>query len=96
MFISTAAKAEAERAISAGKTVSRTEKIFMKKARLRIERRPYGNWFVKHKKTKWRKMLIYWGNCSRNSKKSSTFEEIMITIPIYNKGVTMIMLNEAL
>ncbi|EDS91977.1 hypothetical protein ESCAB7627_2682 [Escherichia albertii TW07627] len=43
MFISTAAKAEAERAISTGKTVSRTEKIFMKKARLRIERRRYGN-----------------------------------------------------
>ncbi|MCZ9158253.1 hypothetical protein OM206_14960 [Escherichia albertii] len=68
----------------------------MKKARLRIERRRYGNLFVKQKKTKWRKMLIYWGDCSRNSKKSSTFEEIMITIPIYNKGVTMIMLNEAL
>ncbi len=32
----------------------------------------------------------------RNGKKCSTFEKIMITIPIYNKSVTMITLSEAL
>ncbi|PJX97321.1 hypothetical protein CWM24_12130 [Escherichia coli] len=46
MVCSLAAKVGGERRISAGKTVCRTEKIFMKKARLRMGKRRHGNKIV--------------------------------------------------
>ncbi|QST44784.1 hypothetical protein JRC45_11855 [Escherichia albertii] len=52
MFISTAAKAEAERAISAGKTVSRTEKIFMKKSQVKNRKTPLWQLVCKTKENK--------------------------------------------
>ncbi|TGB73837.1 hypothetical protein CRI67_15415 [Escherichia sp. E4702] len=52
MVCSLVAKAEGERAISAGKTVCRMEKIFMKKARLRMGIRRHGNKIVNLWKTK--------------------------------------------
>ena len=56
----------------------------------------HGNEIVNSWKTKRHNTLSNLENCSRNGKKCSTFEKIMITIPIYNKGVTMITLSEAL
>ncbi|EGD4725756.1 hypothetical protein DUM79_08310 [Escherichia coli] len=46
MVCSSAAKTTGERTSSAGKTVCRTEKIFMKKARLRMGKRRHGNEIV--------------------------------------------------
>ena len=59
-------------------------------------KRRYGNEIVNLWKTKRHDTLSNCENCSRNGKKCSTFEKIMITIPIYNKSVTMITLSEAL
>ncbi|AQV32094.1 hypothetical protein C6A63_12080 [Escherichia coli] len=52
MVCSSAAKTTGERTSSAGKTVCRTEKIFMKKARLRMGKRRHGNKIVNIWKTK--------------------------------------------
>ncbi|EAA0484216.1 hypothetical protein DNB03_19640 [Shigella boydii] len=58
MVCSSAAKTTGERTSSAGKTVCRTEKIFMKKARLRMGKRCHGNKIVNLCKTKRHDTLI--------------------------------------
>ncbi|AQU97119.1 hypothetical protein DS967_06840 [Escherichia coli] len=57
MVCSSAAKTVGERTSSAGKTVCRTEKIFMKKARLRMGKHRHGNKIVNLWKTKRHDML---------------------------------------
>ncbi|AUJ95987.1 hypothetical protein CR539_11800 [Escherichia coli] len=52
MVCSSAAKTAGERTSSADKTVCRAEKIFMKKARLRMGKRCHGNKIVNLWKTK--------------------------------------------